>query len=73
MFGITVTHSSEYPGKIHPSTTAREQEVIVQFVGPGCGSVECGALDREHYRSVARIHENVASETVHWVLPSYWK
>lgn len=73
VLGVAVAYSSKYPGNVHPSTTAREHEVVIQFVGLGCGSVERGTLDREHNGGIVRIHENVAAEAVYWVLPSYWK
>ena len=73
VLGVAVAHSSEHPGNIHPSATAREHEVVIQFVVLGCGSVESGALDREHNGGIVRIHENVAAEAVYWVLPSYRK
>lgn len=73
MLGITVAHGSEYPSKVYSSTTAREHEVVVEFIGLGCGSVERGALDREHDGGVAGIHKNVAAEAIYRVLPSYWE
>ena len=73
MSGVAVAYGPKYPGKVYPSTTAGEHEVIVQFIGLACGSTESGALDREDDCGVVWVHENVTPEAIYWVLPSYWK
>ena len=71
MLGVAVAYCPEHPGNIHPSTTTREHEIIVQFVGLGRGSAECSTLDREYNGLVVRVRENVATESIDRVLPSY--
>lgn len=73
MFGVAVAHGSEYPGNVYSGTTTGEHEVVVQFIGLGCGSAKCGALDREDDGRVIGMHEDVAAEAIYWVLPSYWE
>lgn len=71
MFGVAVAYGPEHPCEVYSSTTARKHEVVVQFVGLGRGSAECCALDREDDCVVVRVYENVATEAIYWVLPSY--
>ena len=73
MLGVAVAYCPEHPGNVYSSTTTREHEIVVQFVGFGRGSAKCGALDREYNGLVVRVRENVATEAIDWVLPSYWE
>jgi len=73
VLGVAVAYGPEHPGKVYSGTTARKHEVVVQFIGLGCGSAERGALDREDNGGVVRVHENVGAEAIYWVLPSYRK
>jgi hypothetical protein len=67
---VAITDGMEHPGDIDTGTTAREQQVVVEFVLLRGGSMEGRAFDRKDDGGIISRDEHPSTESICGVLPT---